>query len=341
MHQKQQQDMMTESLLPLVFGDQHSVSHMHEHSLLTDLDLLFGINTTCVKSIDNAFRAQTFFWAPGQVKALALTASAVFINVDEARFCFILIPTSGQCIVSTGGGQHAIAVNHNACLIPKGQWSIQVRNLFSGLIVKLDNQFFTKSKPISFAEELVADKYHYVTECRQLAFDTLNFTSLIKSFGRLVDEFLQQPQMMSVIGLDDFFCRILNSCLNQIGDFSDSSVLDKGRSAEKIAMICRYIDQNLSKSLTINDLVELSDLSARSIQYCFKKFFSCSPKRYILMRRLERAREMFASTGQYFSVTEVATVLRFSNLGNFSRLYQEAFGELPSQTLAKHARRSN
>jgi transcriptional regulator GlxA family with amidase domain len=58
------------------------------------------------------------------------------------------------------------------------------------------------------------------------------------------------------------------------------------------------------------------------------------------MVRLRHAREMLATPDHETSVTSVAFVCGFGNLGHFARDYRETFGERPSETLARAARRS-
>ena len=56
--------------------------------------------------------------------------------------------------------------------------------------------------------------------------------------------------------------------------------------------------------------------------------------------KLRRAREMLSAAATETSVTAVAFVCGFGNLGHFARDYRETFGERPSETLARATRRS-
>jgi transcriptional regulator GlxA family with amidase domain len=58
------------------------------------------------------------------------------------------------------------------------------------------------------------------------------------------------------------------------------------------------------------------------------------------MVRLKHARRMLSSGDPEASVTLVAFACGFGNLGHFARDYRQTFGERPSATLAKAARRS-
>jgi transcriptional regulator GlxA family with amidase domain len=58
------------------------------------------------------------------------------------------------------------------------------------------------------------------------------------------------------------------------------------------------------------------------------------------MVRLKHARRMLAAPNAETTVTLVAFACGFGNLGHFARDYRETFGERPSETLVRAARRS-
>jgi transcriptional regulator GlxA family with amidase domain len=55
--------------------------------------------------------------------------------------------------------------------------------------------------------------------------------------------------------------------------------------------------------------------------------------------RLERAREHLLSAGLSDTVTSIALDCGFVHLGRFPATYRMAFGELPTETLARSRRR--
>ena len=52
--------------------------------------------------------------------------------------------------------------------------------------------------------------------------------------------------------------------------------------------------------------------------------------------RLQRAKAILSDPTPETTVTSVGYSCGFSNLGNFARVYSDAFGELPSDTLKAH-----
>ncbi|MCX2980862.1 AraC family transcriptional regulator [Halieaceae bacterium IMCC14734] len=86
--------------------------------------------------------------------------------------------------------------------------------------------------------------------------------------------------------------------------------------------------------VSVTDLLEIADISERSLQYAFKDAFDMSPLTYMKRRRLHFARQQLLSAcSKDTSVSKVATGLGFYELGRFANDYRRVFGQLPSQTL--------
>jgi transcriptional regulator GlxA family with amidase domain len=72
----------------------------------------------------------------------------------------------------------------------------------------------------------------------------------------------------------------------------------------------------------------------------FDKLRGCSPMAFARQVRLERARGLLLKPDDASSVTGIALMCGFSNLGHFAAAYRDRFGELPSQTLQRARVRS-
>jgi len=100
-----------------------------------------------------------------------------------------------------------------------------------------------------------------------------------------------------------------------------------------------FIEAHWDQAVTIEKLVEATGIGARAIFRAFQQTRGYSPMAFAKMVRLRRARAMLGAPDAETSVTSVAFVCGFGNLGHFARDYRQAFGERPSATLAKAARR--
>ena len=98
-----------------------------------------------------------------------------------------------------------------------------------------------------------------------------------------------------------------------------------------------FIEANWDQAITIEKLVEATGTGARAIFRAFQQTRGYTPMAFAKMVRLKQARNRLSTPDDETSVTSVAFVCGFGNLGHFARDYREAFGELPSMTLAKAA----
>ena len=95
-----------------------------------------------------------------------------------------------------------------------------------------------------------------------------------------------------------------------------------------------YIEDNLDRDFSIQDLCIGSHTSWSTLGRAFKDEFGISPKDYILGSRLKHVRAMLRKPGQDTTVRDAATRWGFQHLSQFAKYYRAMFGELPSETLA-------
>ena len=101
-----------------------------------------------------------------------------------------------------------------------------------------------------------------------------------------------------------------------------------------------FIEAHWDQPITIEKLVEATGTGARAIFRAFQQARGYSPMAFAKMVRLKRARQLLSTPDMETSVTSVAFVCGFGNLGHFARDYRQAFGERPSDTLGKAMRQA-
>ena len=88
--------------------------------------------------------------------------------------------------------------------------------------------------------------------------------------------------------------------------------------------------------LSVTELSAMTRTSRRSIERAFREHMGVSPTRYLRLCRYRRALSVLATTsGGRSSVSEVAMMAGFSELGRFAAEYRKLFGEKPSETLSR------
>jgi AraC-like DNA-binding protein len=104
-----------------------------------------------------------------------------------------------------------------------------------------------------------------------------------------------------------------------------------------LARVREHIDRHYAKALTVEKLAALAGLSTFHFIRAFRAAFGQTPHQYLRARRIERAKELLATTA--FPVTEVCDKVGFQSLGSFTTLFRKLTGETPAEFRA--ARRKN
>ena len=96
-----------------------------------------------------------------------------------------------------------------------------------------------------------------------------------------------------------------------------------------------FILENADQPLSIGDLAVVGGITARSLQYAFRRRRGCSPMEFLRAVRLERARNDLARADERATVTSIAMRWGFLHLGRFAGEYRARFNENPSETICR------
>ena len=92
--------------------------------------------------------------------------------------------------------------------------------------------------------------------------------------------------------------------------------------------------EHLHEPLHMTRLCELIGVTERTLRSCCSQFLGMSPIRYVLLRRLSRARVALRyADPDGASVLELVRGFGFAELGRFEAAYRAAFNETPLTTL--------
>jgi AraC-like DNA-binding protein len=106
------------------------------------------------------------------------------------------------------------------------------------------------------------------------------------------------------------------------------STPDGGLPAVRLKRVLAFIDAHLDENITLDDLARRSNLSVYYFATLFRRSTGFSPHRYILNRRVSRARELLRDTG--LSVLDVSLDLGFQHQNNFTRAFHRVTGMTPT-----------
>ncbi len=138
-------------------------------------------------------------------------------------------------------------------------------------------------------------------------------------------------------GLEKLLLGLFLDCLEERQPPGKCAREDAG--ARQVRRVLDWLDAHFAEPLTVDDLAAVGGVSTRALQAAFRRIHGCTPMEALAARRLQAARDALQAATPATTVTQVATDCGFFHFGRFARDYRQAFGELPSATLARARRR--
>lgn len=97
-----------------------------------------------------------------------------------------------------------------------------------------------------------------------------------------------------------------------------------------------YMVDRMEQPLTLMAVAQAAGVPARTLQSAFQMAEDMGPMQWLRARRLHAVREaLLCEDEDVRRVTDAALRFGFTHLGEFSQQYRRAFGETPSETLAR------
>ena len=93
--------------------------------------------------------------------------------------------------------------------------------------------------------------------------------------------------------------------------------------------IKQFIDENYYRKLTVKSISEKFFLSKDYIRNLFVKFYGLSPKQYIQIVRMERAKELLSKTD--ISINLIANSVGYDDALLFSKMFKKYFSVSPKK----------
>ena len=126
----------------------------------------------------------------------------------------------------------------------------------------------------------------------------------------------------------------LVACLTAASVRADGPI--KRRHARIMIRFEEVLAEHLGEPLHTTELCELIGVTERTLRSCCAEFLGMSPVRYVLLRRLSRARVALRDAApDGANLLELVRGLGFAELGLFEAAYGAAFGETPLTTLQR------
>lgn len=95
----------------------------------------------------------------------------------------------------------------------------------------------------------------------------------------------------------------------------------------KLERATDYINDNLREDLALKDIARTVSMSPFHFAHAFKRTIGVTPHRYVIERRLEKAKALLLDTN--LTVTQIAYQVGYANHSHFSTIFQRFTGRSP------------
>ena len=98
---------------------------------------------------------------------------------------------------------------------------------------------------------------------------------------------------------------------------------------KRIHNLSGYIMDNISESLSVNELATRAGMSPKKLQLGFKVLYSKSVNEYVRQLKLEISRDYIKNTND--SISEIVYKIGLKSRSYFSKIFFERYGILPTE----------
>jgi AraC-like DNA-binding protein len=167
--------------------------------------------------------------------------------------------------------------------------------------------------------------------------ETLGFRSLFRHACRLADigsNLIGRPEVARA--LEQEMLHAVVHCL--AADDADDIVKTRHRHAAVTVRFEEVLTKHIDWKPNMQALCAEVGVAERTLRMCCAEVLGISPTRYLLLRRLNRARAALRRANPLTAtVAEVARNNQFLEFGRFAVTYRSIFGESPSTTLQRNS----
>lgn len=103
-------------------------------------------------------------------------------------------------------------------------------------------------------------------------------------------------------------------------------------SQPKLAEVAQLMEANIEEPIELQELATLAGISRRQLERLFLKYLGCTPSRFYLKLRLDRAHRLLKQTS--CSIVDIASMCGFVSTTHFSRCYRKYRGTAPKAARA-------
>lgn len=153
-----------------------------------------------------------------------------------------------------------------------------------------------------------------------------NQNEITSLFKKLINLTNQPESLSSVVAIKGIMLEIISYYLKM----DNSMTSDRAPTSDTdFQCVLKYIEKNIEKKLTVEELADVMHLHPNYFIRYFKSFFGVSPIRFINNMRMDKAKQML-SEGE-LSVSQIAKCVGIDDIFYFSKQFKKYNGYAPTE----------
>lgn len=124
-----------------------------------------------------------------------------------------------------------------------------------------------------------------------------------------------------------YICELLISFLRDSLPDGQLPLISINNSTANLNLLINYMQDNISRGISMEELVKYSGLNRTSITNIFKKSFNMSAIEYFISMKIDMAKKYLREHNH--NVTQISEILGYSNVHYFSRQFKKITGMSP------------
>lgn len=149
-----------------------------------------------------------------------------------------------------------------------------------------------------------------------------HLAGLMDSIGRFVEEGEELDEDITQLKTKEAIMALMKADPNLISVFKEFSKSER-------ADLSTFMNYNYLQNITLEELAEQAGRSLSTFNREFKQTFSITPHKWILKKRLEKAKTMMVN--ERVKPSDVYLQVGFEDLAHFSKAFKKEFSVSPSQ----------
>lgn len=196
------------------------------------------------------------------------------------------------------------------------------------------------SKGSIYSMELLAESYQFIFVDFEFSesgfasevYEVQNVKGIHSLFSRMLEKWRQKKTAAMLDCLS-----ILYSIYSEMVRTKNSVYVPHSK-RKQLDNAVQYISEHFTEeTLTVESVAQAASMSESNFRRVFKSVYHVSPVRYIMLVRLDRAKELICYTTD--SLSTIALDTGFANLYYFSRIFKKEVGCTPSEYRAEYGDR--